>query len=242
MSTKEFNHPALGDVYQTLNDIEELEKLLNGAKDALIRNIMDLPSKIGDNEDLQDAIVHHLYWFDERIPSATLRDAFQVKIAAHAKKNANEKILRSASLEFICPRCEKTHEIEVTSRTKLQSELRHQQIHGVSKVCPDCSKQEIAQHSQSGERYLQELAQKRQELHTMPYREYLQTPEWQEKRKSAMKRAGFRCQVCNAYGVRLNVHHRTYERRGYENNHDLIVLCANCHQIFHDNGSLASDE
>lgn len=75
----------------------------------------------------------------------------------------------------------------------------------------------------------------------MPYYEYLQTPEWAERRQRAMKRAGFRCQVCNAYGVQLNTHHRTYERRGNEWDKDLITLCRTCHEIFHQNGQLAEE-
>jgi hypothetical protein len=52
-------------------------------------------------------------------------------------------------------------------------------------------------------------------LRAMPYREYLRTPEWQPRRERALERAGRRCQVC--YGdEQLDVHHRTYERRGDE--------------------------
>jgi len=31
---------------------------------------------------------------------------------------------------------------------------------------------------------------------TMPYAEYLQTPEWNEKWQDALRRAGYRCQLC----------------------------------------------
>ena len=58
------------------------------------------------------------------------------------------------------------------------------------------------------ERYRQRL----RELRTMPYKEYLQTPEWQERRKARLKAARYRCQVCNTIDQRLNVHHRTYGR------------------------------
>lgn len=75
-------------------------------------------------------------------------------------------------------------------------------------------------------------------LHTMPYLEYLQTPEWEEKRKAALARAGYHCQVCNAGNTPLHVHHRTYIRRGYELDQDLITLCADCHQLFHQNGKM----
>lgn len=70
-------------------------------------------------------------------------------------------------------------------------------------------------------------------LRTMPYSEYLMTPAWRETRNRALCAVGYSCQICNAHGVELHVHHRTYERRGYEQPFDLIVLCSECHQLFH---------
>lgn len=75
------------------------------------------------------------------------------------------------------------------------------------------------------------------ELRSMPYKDYLQTPEWGAKRNEMLKRAGHRCQVCNRSG-RLEVHHRTYERRGSELEADLFVLCADCHDLFHRQGKV----
>jgi DNA replication protein DnaC len=71
------------------------------------------------------------------------------------------------------------------------------------------------------------------ELKTMPYEEYLLTPEWQQKRGLVLDRASHRCQVCNTPWL-LNVHHRTYERRGEEALDDLTVLCKPCHELFHE--------
>ena len=70
------------------------------------------------------------------------------------------------------------------------------------------------------------------ELRAMPYEEYLQTPEWGERRDFMLQQAGNRCQVCNS-PEDLNVHHRTYERRGNEEHGDLTVLCQSCHAWFH---------
>jgi replicative DNA helicase len=71
------------------------------------------------------------------------------------------------------------------------------------------------------------------ELRIMPYEEYLQTPEWQEKREQALERANHRCQLCNS-PESLNVHHRTYEKgRGNEDIADLTVLCNEHHSQFH---------
>lgn len=70
-------------------------------------------------------------------------------------------------------------------------------------------------------------------LTKMPYRDYLQTPEWQNKRAEKLNQAHHRCELCYS-NKRLHVHHKTYARRGKEDLSDLIVLCANCHAKFHD--------
>ena len=71
------------------------------------------------------------------------------------------------------------------------------------------------------------------QLQKLPYSEYLKSPHWQRIRQSALKRAGGRCQLCNAQNRPLDTHHRTYERRGCEEPEDVIVLCRDCHAKFH---------
>ena len=70
-------------------------------------------------------------------------------------------------------------------------------------------------------------------LSKMDYARYLQTHYWQRRRHEALARAGHACQLCNSHH-RLEVHHRTYKRRGWEYPEDLIVLCSHCHAKFHD--------
>jgi hypothetical protein len=84
------------------------------------------------------------------------------------------------------------------------------------------------------------LSALRAELRTMPYEDFLQTQYWQEVRVAALERAGHRCQLCNADGRPLHVHHRTYERRGCELPGDLTVLCDQCHDWFHERRELAA--
>ncbi len=71
------------------------------------------------------------------------------------------------------------------------------------------------------------------ELRRMGYREYLRTPEWRTTRAAALLRAGHCCSLDATHTTDLEVHHRTYERRGEELASDLVVLCHDCHMTFH---------
>jgi hypothetical protein len=74
-------------------------------------------------------------------------------------------------------------------------------------------------------------------LAAMPYDEYLRTDHWRWMRRRALVAADERCQLCNAPNA-LEVHHRTYDRRGRENDADLTVLCGECHAVFHEHRKL----
>jgi 5-methylcytosine-specific restriction endonuclease McrA len=77
------------------------------------------------------------------------------------------------------------------------------------------------------------------ELRKLPYDEYLKSAHWQRVRRSALKRADYRCQICNTSDEVLTIHHRQYKDViGAEKPSDLICLCWPCHELFHINGKL----
>ncbi len=70
------------------------------------------------------------------------------------------------------------------------------------------------------------------------YYTYIHSDEWKVKANAAKQRVDFRCQVCNKgprEGVRLDAHHRTYERLGHERSEDITVLCGECHELYETN-------
>lgn len=71
-------------------------------------------------------------------------------------------------------------------------------------------------------------------LKRMHYSMFLKSSYWFAVSQVAKSRAGMRCQVCNE-NDRIEVHHRTYDTHGKEhlNMIDLVVLCWNCHGLFH---------
>lgn len=70
---------------------------------------------------------------------------------------------------------------------------------------------------------------------SLDYKDYLKTPYWKLVSSLSKRKANYKCQLCGS-DYNLNVHHRSYKNRGIEiyNMEDLIVLCFDCHQKFHD--------
>lgn len=87
----------------------------------------------------------------------------------------------------------------------------------------------------------QRLATQTKEERYSEYLFYLQTPHWERTRQITLERAGHRCQVCSATD-NLQVHHNTYTTYRREPAKHLIVLCKNCHSIFHKNGKIKDYE
>lgn len=67
----------------------------------------------------------------------------------------------------------------------------------------------------------------------LEYNDYISSPEWKERSKEIRKKNP-KCSLCNRVGA-LHVHHRTYVRLGNEEDGDLITLCKDCHDLFHQN-------
>ena len=74
----------------------------------------------------------------------------------------------------------------------------------------------------------------------MTYAEYINSPEWAEKRK-AVRLRDKKCQKCGRKRF-LHVHHLTYENFGNEKLEDLILLCNRCHDLEHRGFGVASEK
>ncbi len=65
------------------------------------------------------------------------------------------------------------------------------------------------------------------------YKQYIQSPEWRERREECCRYYDNRCAICYAGDKSLDVHHRTYDRLGREWASDLVLLCRACHEKYH---------
>lgn len=62
------------------------------------------------------------------------------------------------------------------------------------------------------------------------YDSYINSKAWDEKARRIRKRDGYRCQICGANDVPLEVHHLTYDRLYNELDGDLLTVCHSCHE------------
>jgi hypothetical protein len=76
------------------------------------------------------------------------------------------------------------------------------------------------------------------QLSSMPYSEFLQTPYWIAVSDHVKTRRPWCALCCEPFAGPLEVHHRTYKHRGDEWRHldDLTVLCRECHEWISQKG------
>ena len=72
------------------------------------------------------------------------------------------------------------------------------------------------------------------------YREYLDSVFWKAKRRKALEKAKFVCELCGS-AKNLQVHHISYEHLGYEPLGDLLVVCKRCHEKLHQKDTLKGE-
>lgn len=189
--------------------------------------------------------ISHLYW-ETDIPLKEIADAYGIDRLQLVADAAGEAVMR----QYACKECKDP--IIVGSRsaaeTLVRETARHERYLSTSKrfwpsliptpCCKTCKDRLLYESARPAREELEQRQHRARELGRMPYQDYLQTAEWQQRRRDALKRAKYSCQTCSAKDE-LHVHHRTYIRRGMEHPSDLIVLCAGCHSLFHQNARLA---
>jgi 5-methylcytosine-specific restriction endonuclease McrA len=211
------NVPEIEKIHDKEREIEELKQRIIDCR-LVIQDLAQ--SAIRSSEEPID-MAAYLYWHEDSVAPSSIGDVLGVRAGI-----CLTNMIGGDKSPYACERCGKT--IIASSRTNMKDQEKHGRH-----LCYSCYEKEIKENHEYYLDFERAREDRIKELRSMPYKEYLKTAEWDTKRKAALKRAGYRCQVCNADGKQLNVHHRTYERRGIERSSDLIVLCADCHKLYH---------
>lgn len=243
MSVKKTNYKAdiptpdidgLNEVERIVRSMSELEKEIKELKKSLPIACEKLSSNIKTDDDRQH-VADYLYWNVWDINITTVGEF----ILRNDVKNNTSSLVSNVMIDVPCGSCGALFSFVCTSRNDLKSTLvqlkrieskkRHNHFRCVK--CREFESDRFAMKAHN-------RALRARELKTMPYNEYLKTPEWQLRRKNHLRSAGYKCQLCNNGDTVLDVHHRTYENRGDEHYRDLIVLCRDCHSKFHNHNEV----
>lgn len=207
------------------DQIQALKEKVKAAKQKA-EDVTSLSLKSAKTAEDEFDVASTVYWrFDDIVAAVVICRHFGVSYQKISDR------VGVAVMKKSCRDCGKEKDFYAASRTSYK-----QMVNSPHFLCENCMAKYQAQNAAAAEQYRAYIEQ----LRTMPYKQYLQTEHWQILRTKMLKRAKFRCQVCNASNQSLQVHHRTYERRGNEEYSDLIVLCAGCHKTFHENGKVQS--
>ena len=155
------------------------------------------------------------------------------------------QVIRNKPKDKICGICKAKKEEEKRQKEiKMREEyIAHKKINTESFI-NDClipgydfeNKHDDMFYTLKNELFFADEKEVAEAINNMTYQEFLDTPYWRTIARHVRKKARYRCQLCNGNG-QLHIHHRTYENHGYELQRceiDLICLCADCHEKFHE--------
>lgn len=77
-----------------------------------------------------------------------------------------------------------------------------------------------------------ELKTEQKKNKSTPYYAYINSKEWEAKKKDYYSRHFKICAICSSI-KRINLHHATYREFGKEKDEDLVPLCSGCHSELH---------
>jgi 5-methylcytosine-specific restriction endonuclease McrA len=183
--------------------------------------------------ELRDNLVALLMETD--LPMATIADAFGLSGRETWEIAASEPVS-----VFWCLRCGELLDVRdrrdlmrLRSVTRAAATARPGDPGDAILFCDSCT--DLHLQLRSDEQRLGRLARQARtvQLRTMPFAEYRNQPEWVQRRREALARAGYRCQMGASHDGPLDVHHNTYQNYGDERLGDLVVICRSCHQKFH---------
>jgi 5-methylcytosine-specific restriction endonuclease McrA len=188
---------------------------------------------VGDNPELRNGLMTFLLEFD--VPTATISDMFGLSGRELWDIAASDPVSM-----FFCLDCgallavrDRRDLLRLRRALRVAVDARAGDPGDTTLLCEPCTALRLQIHNE--EQRLKRLARQARaaQLRKMPFSEYRLTSEWQARRNATLSRAGYRCQACGEHDTRLDCHHNDYTRYGEERIFDLVVLCGQCHTMFH---------
>lgn len=209
-----------------VNEMTELDAEYKRKRDELVLRTTQLIND--DNKTITQEVINYIYW-ESGISAEPLATALGIHVSSLSKKVAEYR------MGIPCSNCGEDIFFTFKSKSEISTKKSEKNRYGI--ICPKCLKIEKEKEKAAEQKKRETQKLKRQnkidKLCTMPYDEYLHTPHWRKTKKKAIQDADFMCSDCGRDNVPLDVHHKTYEHKGYEYPEDLQVVCRKCHEHIH---------
>lgn len=214
-------HIVINKIKNILKEIENTEKLLEHLERDLNMTISEFKSCNSKKKTIEFA--NYLYWNVSVITAKNIAINF-FDTTVHKLL----KIITPVVTDITCKKC------NAVLFRKSRSDHNYNQYKNKKEdyLCEECIEQRHIKRKNEQEQEIIKRKEHRKYLRSLPYSEYLKSDHWQSFRKRILKSANYTCSICHA-NESLHVHHRTYENLGDEYYKDVIVLCENCHKLFH---------
>jgi len=212
-----FDITKLDSLNKKLEEIEETKIYLK----ELEKSLSDITKKFKDySEEEIIEIANYLYWNVSQIKSKVIAEEL-----LNMTIRGLLKIIKPFESNIKCKLC------NTSLFCKSRNELTYNRNNKFF-ICKKCREQRNEERIKTRDIETSNRNKNINYLKNLQYSEYLQSKHWRHFRENVLKRSNYRCSICNTDN-NIHVHHRTYENRGHENYEDVIVLCGNCHHLFH---------
>lgn len=245
MTGTETEFPELTEIEDVLDRIHEHE--------AAIANLMEnLPPLVHALRGIEDgarrkAIATHLYWFMPEVKVKDIAFAF----TGRAQQFAVIGLIRPDETRFTCTKC--TAPISISTRQKMKEfqaestqDARHSGHHWSTArlLCGQCQAERARASKIIRNKMESAYIARRSELRAMSYAEYLQTPEFDQRRRYAVddrlkETVGLTCSICPSEDE-IGLYHKI--NMPIPCDADTILLCSTCKDALLEKGKIHAPE
>jgi len=216
------NENLITELNKNFHEIKTMKEKINKLE---YKSYNIIKSHVTEEEKID--IINYIYWNILELSSKKIaEDVFNITVSEAMK------LIKPFTTNITCIKCNDV--LIVKSRSQLNEYRlriygRRQEVY----TCEKCLAEDRKKFHNKQEKEAKQRKNNVKYLKQLPYSEYLKSNHWEYMRKRMLIRASYKCQICNSSEF-LNVHHRTYENKGDENYEDLVVLCNDCHRLYHN--------
>jgi hypothetical protein len=226
----------LNSIVGSLNKLDALDVSYKETKEQLTNEVASSVHQLAalsDSQAVRAQIIRDLYW-NKRVSPTLISGAFGLKIGAM------KRIAGALIVDTPCNRgCGNLIKKTYTSISNMENDSRwgrHTKgsLYSFHNVCEECQKREKAEMDAVSAQRKDAIRKRNEELRNMAWEDFIETEEWIAIRNRLIHHVDYKCEICQANKVGLNVYlHKDTPQDSpafsfYGEGYIYFVLCKGC--------------